>query len=219
MKQTEHPKIFEDRGRFYTINLVKGVKVYGERLYKDRGVEYRQWDIKKSKLAAAIKKGIKKTGFKQGDVILYLGSASGTTTSHVSDIVGNKGLIFALEFAPRVMRDMLFMCKQRKNIAPILADAHQPEKYKDKMCMVDFIFQDIAQKDQAEIFIRNCDLFLKNKGLAMIAIKSRSIDITKKPRQIYKEVENKLKKNLEIIDFKTLDPFEKDHCVFLCKKR
>jgi len=170
MKQTKHIKIFEDRGRLYTINLVKGKKVYGERLVKDRGIEYREWDIRKSKLGAAIKKNIKQIGFKPGNVILYLGSASGTTVSHVSDIIGLDGLIFAVEFAPRVMRDMMFLCKDRKNIAPILADAHQPQKYEDKMCMVDFVFQDIAQKDQAEIFLKNCELFLKDKGLAMIAV-------------------------------------------------
>ena len=219
MKQTKHAKIFEDRGRIYTINLVKGKKVYGERLFIERGIEYREWDIRRSKLGAAIKKNIKQLGFKPGNVVLYLGSASGTTVSHVSDIIGPKGLIFALEFAPRVMRDLMFMCNDRKNIAPILADAHQPQKYEDKMCMVDFVFQDIAQKDQAEIFLRNCELFLKDDGLAIIAIKSRSIDITKKPTLIYKIVENKLKEKMDVIDFKTLDPFERDHCVFLCRKR
>ncbi len=219
MKQTKYPKIFEDKGRLYTTNLVKGVKVYGERLAKEKGIEYRQWDTRRSKLGAAVKKGIKQLGFKPGNVVLYLGSASGTTTSHVSDIIGLGGLIYAVEFAPRVMRDLMFVCNDRKNIAPILADANKPQDYEDKMCMVDFVFQDIAQKNQADIFLKNCELFLKDEGLAMIAVKSRSIDITKKPRQIYKEVENKLKQSMEILDFKTLDPFEKDHCIFLCKRK
>ena len=219
MKQTKYPKTFEDRGRLYTINLVKGKKVYGEKLVKQKGTEYREWDTRRSKLAAAIKKNIKQIGFKPGNVVLYLGSASGTTTSHVSDIIGLGGLIFAVEFAPRVMRDLMFMCNDRKNIAPILADANKPQDYEDKVCMVDFVFQDIAQKHQAEIFLKNCDLFLKDKGLAIIAVKSRSIDITKRPQQIYKMVENKLKEKMEIIDFKTLDPFERDHCVFLCKRK
>ena len=219
MKQIKYPKIFEEKGRLYTSNLVKGKKVYGERLFTDKGVEYREWDIRKSKLGAAIKKNIKQLGFKPGNIVLYLGSASGTTCSHVSDIIGLNGLIFAVEFAPRVMRDLMFLCKDRKNIAPILADAHKPQDYEERICMVDFVFQDIAQKDQAEIFIKNCNLFLKDKGLAMITVKSRSIDITKRPKQIYKMVEQKLKEKMEIIDFIVLDPFERDHCVFLCKRK
>ena len=219
MKRTKYNQTFEHKGRLCTINLVRGKKVYGEKLFKEKDKEYREWNPMKSKLAAAMKKNIKQLGFKQGNVILYLGSASGTTVSHVSDIIGSGGLIFAVEFAPRVMRDLMFLCKDRKNIAPILADAHKPQDYEDKMCMVDFVFQDIAQKDQAEIFLKNCDLYLKKEGFAMVTIKSRSVDITKRPKQVYKMVENKLKEKMEIIDFKTLDPFEKDHCVFLCKKR
>ncbi len=219
MKRTKYNQTFENRGRFFTINLVKGKRVYGEKLFQEKDVEYREWNPMKSKLCAAMKKNILELGFRPGNSVLYLGSASGTTVSHVSDIIKETGIIFAVEFAPRVMRDLMFLCNDRKNIAPILADAHKPQDYEDKMCMVDFVFQDIAQKDQAEIFLKNCDLFLKDKGLAILAVKSRSIDITKRPQQIYKEVENKLKEKMEILDFKTLDPFEKDHCVFLCKRR
>ena len=89
-----------------TKNLVPGKKVYGERLIKDKDGEYREWDPKKSKLAAAILKGCPNVGIRKNDVVLYLGAASGTTVSHVSDMVGKEGFIFALDF----VKEQLCQC-------------------------------------------------------------------------------------------------------------
>ena len=119
------PGIFTREHRrkdLYTKNLVKGQRVYGERIYREGRDEYRQWDPTKSKLSAAITKGISQIGLKEDSLILYLGSASGTTVSHLSDLCP-KGFIFAVEFSPRVMRDFYFMIRDRKNIAPFL-DLH-----------------------------------------------------------------------------------------------
>ena len=63
------------------------------------------------------------------------------------------------------------------------------------------------------------DSFLKNDGYALLAVKARSIDVTKQPKQIFKEVREKLEKNLIIIDYRELEPFQKDHCMFICKKK
>src|SRR3989338_3765739 len=171
-------KIFEvyqdDRKRIYTINLTPGKKVYAEKLVTEKGVEYRQWDPKRSKLGAAILKGCPNTGIRKGDIVLYLGAASGTTVSHVSDIVGKEGFVFALDFAPRVVRDLVFVAEERKNIAPILSDTNRPESFADRACEVDIIYQDIAQKNQVEIFLKNIKLFLKNNGYALLAVKARS---------------------------------------------
>ena len=206
------------RKQLYTQNIVIGKNVYGERLIAQDGVEYREWDAYKSKLAASILKGSPNAGIRKNDVVLYLGSASGTTLSHVSDIVGNDGFVFAVDIAPKVMRDMVFLCYQRKNIAPILGDAGKTAELKERISMVDVIYQDVAQKNQLDIFLKNAGLFLKNEGYALLAVKSRSIDVTKKPRQIFKEVKEILEKNLAIIDYRELEPFQKDHCMFICKK-
>lgn len=211
---------YENKRRIlYTINLVIGQSVYGEKLVKENDVEYRCWDPFKSKLAASILKGSPNLGFRKSDVVLYLGSASGTSVSHVSDIIGDDGLIFAVDIAPRVMRDLIFLCYKRKNITPILADASKVEVMKERICVVDIIYQDIAQKNQVEIFLKNVELFLKNNGYALLAVKARSIDVTKNPKHIFKEVKSALEKTLTTIDYRELEPFQKDHCMFICKKK
>jgi fibrillarin-like pre-rRNA processing protein len=216
-------EIFEEKKKkrvIFTKNLVPGKQVYGEKLVREQGVEYREWNPFKSKPAAAIIKGMNQFGLKPGDKVLYLGAASGTTVSHFSDIVGEGGMIFALDFAPRVVRDLVSLCEIRKNIAPLLEDANKPESYKEKIIHpVDFLFQDIAQKNQAEIFMKNVEMFLKKGGYCHLAIKARSVDITKKPGAIFNEVKRFLRDKVEIVDYRELGPFEKDHAYFVCKKR
>src|SRR3989338_3174419 len=102
MKPTKFFEIYEEeygRQRFlYTVNLVPGKKVYEEKLVQREGKEYREWNPRRSKLAAAILKGIGQIGVRPGLVVLYLGASSGTTPSHVSDILGKDGFMFALDF-------------------------------------------------------------------------------------------------------------------------
>ncbi len=207
------------RKKIFSINLVPGKKVYGEALSKKRDMELREWEPKRSKLGAAIVKNIKEIGFMEADKILYLGAASGTTVSHCSDIVGKNGFVFALDFAPRVVRDLVYLCEDRKNIAPMMFDANKPDEYAHLVLPeVDFVFMDIAQKNQTEIFIKNVKRFLKKNGLAMLALKARSVDVTKKPHEIFKTVKKELEKEFQIVDEKVLDPFEKDHTMFLVRK-
>ena len=220
MKQSNIFEVYEDsRGRIYTINLTPGKQVYGERLVKDGGVEYRDWDPRKSKLAATILRGSPNVGIRKGDVVLYLGAASGTTVSHVSDIVAKEGFVFALDFAPRVVRDLVFVAEERSNIAPLLADANKPETFTGKVSQADIVYQDIAQRNQLDIFLKNVNLFLKNGGYALLAVKARSIDVTKKPKAIFSEIKQRLEKEITIIDYRTLEPYEVDHCMFVCKKK
>ncbi|MFH0876487.1 MAG: fibrillarin-like rRNA/tRNA 2'-O-methyltransferase [archaeon] len=221
MQKARFDGVYELPGKpkIFTKNMVEGVSVYGERLYKDGGIEYREWDPKRSKLGASILKGVSQTGLREDYTVLYLGSSTGTTVSHVSDIVGVKGFVFALDFAPRVLRDLVFLCEQRKNVCPILSDANQPSKYMHQVQLVDFLFQDIAQKNQLEIFMKNLDLFLKDGAFGFLAIKARSVDVGKRPQVIYQEVRAELEKKVIIVDFKVLDPYEKDHCCFVVKKK
>lgn len=137
----------------------------------------------------------------------------------MSDIVGEDGFVFALDFAPRTTRELVYLCDKRYNMAPLLGDARHPETYAHHLCLVDAVFQDIAQRDQAEIFIANCDAFLKKGGFGILAVKARSIDVARNPNQIFKEVREYLDKKITIVDYRELNPFEKDHCIFVCKKK
>jgi fibrillarin-like pre-rRNA processing protein len=215
-------EVYEEKRKkqtlLYTKNLVPGEKVYNERLVKQDKDEYRQWDPKKSKLAASILRGSPNVGIRKGDIILYLGCSTGTTPSHVSDMIGKEGFLFGVDSAPRVLRDFVFLCEKRKNMTALLEDANHPENYKDKVCQVDVLYQDVSQRNQADIFIKNCNAFLKKGGYALLAVKARSIDVSKKPKQIFNMIKEQLEKHLTIIDYRTLDPFELDHCMFICKK-
>lgn len=212
--------IFTDNKNFYTKNLVKGKRVYDEKLILKNGIEYRSWNPQKSKLAAALKKGLSQIPIKEDDIILYLGASTGTTPSHISDIIGKTGTVFALDFAPRVVKELVFLSENRPNIIPLLKDANKPESFANIITGVDFIYMDIAQKNQSDIFIKNCQVFLKKEGFGMLFVKSRSIDISKKPHEIYSEVKKQLEKNdLTIVEFRKLDPFEKDHALFIVKKK
>jgi len=198
-----------------TINLIPGKSVYGENLIKSDDLEYRNWAINRSKLAAAIYKGLSKLPIKIGSVVLYLGVSSGTTASHISDIIGNSGRIYGVDFAERSMRDFVALCEERKNLIPILADARIPESYRMLIEEVDGIYMDVAQPQQAKILIDNALMFLKPKGWFLLCVKSQSIDVTKKPSLVFEEE----KKILEINDFEVkeeinLEPFSLDHVLF-----
>jgi len=210
--------VFWVDGKLCTRNLIPGKKVYDEFLLKSKEGELRTWDSKKSKPSAAIHKGLNHFPLKKGMKILYLGVASGTTCSHFSDISGKDGLIYGIEISDRVLREIIPMAKERGNIVPILADARKPEDFK-WIEQVDLVYADIAIKDQSEVLIRNCKKFLKPDGFAMIAIKSRSIDVTKNPTEIYKQERKKLEEFFNITDFVTLEPHEKDHAMFVLKKK
>lgn len=212
-------EVYEDGKRLYTRNMIRGKAPFAERLVKENGVEYREFDPKRSKLAATIMKGCTNAGIRKGDVVLYLGASHGYTSSFVSDMVGEEGFVFGIDPAPRVMRDLMFLAEERKNIAPILADANKPEEYINKVCQADIVYQDIAQKNQAEIFIKNCNQFLKSGGYALLAVKARSIDVKRKPKDLFIEVRNKLDHIFTVIDYRILEPFEKDHCMIIVKKK
>jgi len=216
MRKTEYPNVFESNRKLFTANFAPGAKVYFENLVAENGIEYREWNPKRSKLCSGFTKGINLKEIKEDSKILYLGAASGTTVSHISDIC-TKGKIFAVEFSPEVFMDLFFLSQKRKNIFPILGDANQPNQYYHRLQACDVVYQDIAQRNQVDIFEKNCALFLKNQGTGILCVKSRSIDVTKQPRMIYNEVREQLKKRFKIIDEKELFPFQKDHIMFIIK--
>ncbi len=217
VKESKLEGIFITDGKFATKNLILGEKVYGEQFVKEENIEYRVWDFYRSKPAAALKKGLKIFPLKLGMKILYLGIASGTTASHFSDIIGSGGIIYGVDVAERVLRDLVRVAEKRGNIVPILADARKPEEYASSVEKVDLVYEDVASDDQIPIMIRNCEKFLKEGGYAMIAIKSQSIDVTKPPKEVYKQALAELEKHFEILDKVELDPYEKHHLFVVMK--
>lgn len=210
--------VFKVDGKLATKNMVKGRKVYDEDLVYEKGVEYRLWNPYRSKLGAAILKGLKNMKIKHNASILYLGSATGTTSSHVSDIVGENGIVYCVEISERSMRDFLKVCEVRDNLLPILQDARNVEAYAGDVGQVDFIYQDVAARDQADILIRNSDL-LKGNGLAYVAIKSQSISISKPPSQVYNEFLNTVRKRFNVLESIKMDPYDKMHLFVVLQKR
>jgi fibrillarin-like pre-rRNA processing protein len=212
------PGVWRKGDSILTENLVPGMKVYGEQLIREKKTEYRTWNPYRSKPAAGIARGLKNFPLSQGMKVLYLGIASGTTASHFSDIVGKDGTIYGVEISDRSIRDLNHVAEARGNIVPILANAKKPEGY-SWVEHVDLVFQDVATDDQSEILIRNCERFLKPGGFAILSIKARSIDVTKPPREIYRQELAKLEKHLQILEKIELDPYEKDHMLVVMRKR
>lgn len=211
--QEKFDGIFIHNGKVYTKNLVPGRRVYGEELLKFEGTEYRSWDPTRSKLSAAIVKGLDKIPIKAGSTVLYLGAATGTTPSHISDIVGENGIVYCIEFSERAMRDLIHVCNARGNMVPMLSDARMMGYGTEK---ADVVYCDIAQPDQTSVAIRNANEYLKENGVLMLVIKSRSIDVVKSPRDVYQQEEEKLKEaGYKILDTRILDPYEKDHAFFV----
>jgi fibrillarin-like pre-rRNA processing protein len=209
--------VYDIDGNVATENLNQGIKVYGERLVENEDKEYRIWDPRRSKLAAAILNGLETFPFKEDSKVLYLGASAGTTPSHISDICNN-GLIYSVEFSPKMMRKLADLSQMRKNIIPILDDATKPRNYMNLLQKVDAVYSDVAQPNQSELFMDNARLYLKEKGIGILMIKARSIDVTKAPNKIFKEEESKLKTNgFRVIEKVKLEPYEKDHMAFICE--
>ncbi|MFZ8938276.1 MAG: fibrillarin-like rRNA/tRNA 2'-O-methyltransferase, partial [Nitrosopumilaceae archaeon] len=208
----------EGQKKLATENLVVGNQVYKEKLITKKGTEYRLWDPFRSKLAAAIMNGLEEFPFKNKSTVLYLGVSTGTTISHISDIVGPSGIIFGVEHASRVARDFLDrVATHRKNIIPILQDARKPKEYFSVFGKVDVVYVDIAQPDQTEIAIANCKMYLKNNGFLFLVIKTRSIDVTKPPKQIVEEEMQRMKTHFDILQTLDLHPYDKDHAIVIAR--
>jgi fibrillarin-like pre-rRNA processing protein len=207
--------------RLATRNLNPGRIVYGERLIRFKKVEYRVWDAFRSKLAAAIIKGVQMVPIAPGYQVLYLGAASGTTSSHVSDIVGEEGHVYCVEFASRSIRELVDnVAAYRVNMSPFLEDARFPERYAMFIPgKVDCVYCDVAQPEQAKILADNADVFLKSSGWVMLAVKAPSIDVTKEPAEVYRREAKVLKKRgFSVKETVSLEPFDKAHAMIVAQR-
>lgn len=202
--------------RLYTRNFSPGIRVYGERLTYHEGTEYREWDPRRSKLSAYLSSGGRFFPFEHDSVVLYLGAASGTTASHVSDAVPD-GKVYCVEFSPRTFRDLVQTCARRPNMIPVLGDATRPGDYSFALDHADIVYEDVAQKHQADILADNMDLFGARCG--MVSVKARSEDVTADPKDVFDASASRLReRGLEIEDRRSLEPFEKSH-EMICVRR
>jgi rRNA 2'-O-methyltransferase fibrillarin len=196
--------------------MAPGIAVYGEKrvTVEENGnkIEYREWNPFRSKLGAAVINGCANIYMKPGDKVLYLGAASGTTVSHVSDIVGPEGRVYAVEFSHRSGRDLVGVAKKRTNIVPIVEDARHPHKYRMIVPMVDVLFADVAQPDQARIFALNAQYFLKDGGGFVMSIKANCIDSTIPAEQVFARETEKLRQDgFQPKEHMGLEPYERSH--------
>ena len=184
--------------------------VYNERMLGGARI----WEPYRSKLAALYHVG-KGVELDPSLRVLYLGAANGTTVSHVADYTE---VVYAVEFAPRPMQDLIEVARRRKNVIPIMADATRPEIYAPLVEVVDLVYQDVAQPDQAAIAIRNC-VFLKSGGYLVLMLKTRSVDVRKDPASVFDETIAALKEAGFIVQESVwLAPYHQDHAAIVCIK-
>lgn len=189
----------------------KGPQAYGEPVADG----WRRWSRERSKLAGMLERSLP-IELTPDARVLYLGAASGTTVSHVADVVAHT---YAVEFAPRPARDLLAVARNRENVYPILADARQPSQYAHIVeSNLDLIIQDVATRGQAAVALANRQ-FLADDGQLILAIKARSEDVAQEPVAIFDTVREELTEGYEIIATARLEPHHVDHLGVVARPR
>jgi len=195
--------------------IFEGVYRRGKQIFTYNGKKYRAWNPYRSKMAAAILKGLKEMWIGKDTKILYLGVATGTTASHLADIAKD-GIIYGVEISFKAMKKFVELCKERNNLIPILGDASKPSSYAAIVENIDLIYQDISQKNQVEIFLKNMEKFKAPKGIIMV--KARSIDVAMEPKEVFKKVREQIDKFYRVKQMINLSPYAKDHVAILVEK-
>lgn len=189
----------------------RGPPVYGEPTDGD----WRVWDANRSKLGAMLELETD-TGLEGGESALYLGAASGTTVSHVADFAGPT---YAVEFAPRPVRDLVDVAAVRPNLFPLLKDARKPRSYAHVVeSGLDVLVQDVATRGQATVANRNAQ-FLAEDGVLLAAVKARSEDVVADPDAVFESVVDELGERYEVVETARLDPHHEDHLGVVARKR
>jgi fibrillarin-like pre-rRNA processing protein len=198
--------IWKDGILYTTGKSIKGDRVFGK---------LRVWPPERSKLAALYYLGVVPDINKTND-FLYLGAASGTTVSFLADYTG---IIYAVEIAPEPLFGLLEVVERKKNVIPIPADASKPEIYSSIVSNVDFLYIDIAQRNQAEIAVRNL-FFLKSGGYLIMMLKTRSVSAHEDSEKICKEtVDIFLKAGMCDFSVTWLEKYHRGHVAIVCRKR
>jgi len=210
--------VFSENDKIYTLTNDKK-SIYGEKVIKKDNQFYREWNPFRSKISAALMRKLKKLNINKDSNILYLGCASGTTVSHISDII-KKGIVFAVDISQKEMMSLYLKLKKRDNVAPIFANASNPESYRDNISNVkiDFIIQDIASINQIEILIKNAEKYLVKNGEIYLSLKTKSISQNIDPTEILESAKLELQKHFTLLKSVNLRKYEDNHWLLHLKK-
>lgn len=201
-----------DRRELWTEAVGDPPPVYGERWTEAGDRRFRLFEPTRSKLAAALVKGWIGDLPSAGERWLYLGAASGTTASHVADLVGPGGTVYAIERSIRPFARLLTLAERWPNLRPVLADARDPDSYADLVPPVDGVYADIAQADQLDIVRRNTQLLLQGDGSrVMIALKTASMGRHRSASGHREVAESALSEEVTLYPSVALDPFHRGH--------
>jgi fibrillarin-like pre-rRNA processing protein len=224
VKRTAHPispdprsprlgrRALADRTEWFTQAVGPLPPVYGERWVTAGARSFRTFEPGRSKLAAGIVRGWTGPLPRLGERWLYLGAATGTTASHVADLVGPDGCVYALERSPRPFSRLLALAERWSNLRPILDDAREPRRYAEWVPPVDGLYCDIAQPDQVAIVRANAELLLEGAGArVLVALKTASMGRDRTAEEHLRAAESVLRAGLELAPSIRLDPFHKGH--------
>jgi len=211
MDRTNWPGVYRDGRDLFTRNRVPGERVYGEELRVADGVEYRRWDPFRSKLAALLVRGAPSDLWSDVRSVLYLGAAHGTTASHLSDLWPDAE-VFVVEKSPTSFAPLLALARRRTNLLPLLADAQLPERYGADVGLVDLLYQDVAQRNQAAIFVENARASLAPGRTGILMLKVRSVTQRRPGPAVVRDAKAELQRGgLAVRAEVPLGPFSRDH--------
>ena len=213
----------------WTVNANPGVAVRGESLRKFRGVEHRRWDPNRSKLGAGLLRTRNDPSLllpDAGSTILYLGAGHGTTISHLHDhLCGAKnqfgGRLVAVDLAPRCLRDLTYLAEHRPGLVPVLGDARKFDAWGVLIpYRVDWLFQDVAQAGQVDIFLSAVRRFLSQDGIGLLSLKAASERHNDGgDEDIFAAAIAQLSSEVELLEHINLTGFEDQHALFVVRRR
>ncbi len=211
METTEWPGVFRHGRELFTVSLDPGHRVYGEEVRVEGGKEFRRWDPFRSKLAAYLLKAPPAAPWERARTVLYLGGAHGTTVSHLSDLLPDARLV-VVEKSPVAFASLLALARRRSNVHPILADAQLPERYRADVGAADLIYQDVAQRDQARLFLENWGACRSDRARGLLMLKVRSVTQSRPAERVLAEARAELERGGLTVRGRTdLGPFSRDH--------
>ncbi|HLM69948.1 MAG TPA: fibrillarin-like rRNA/tRNA 2'-O-methyltransferase [Thermoplasmata archaeon] len=186
--------------------------VYGERWTEISDRRSRLFEASRSKLAAAVLRGWTGDLPAPGERWLYLGAASGTTASHIADMLGPEGRLYAVERSLRPFARLLALAERWPNLRPILADARDPTSYAALVPPADGMYVDIAQADQIDIVLRNAELLLRGEGARiLVALKTASMGRHRSAVGHRDSAEGGLADSTALVPSVSLEPFHRGH--------
>ena len=213
----------------WTVNANPGVAVRGESLRKFRGVEHRRWDPNRSKLGAGLLRTRNDPTLllpNAGSTVLYLGAGHGTTISHLHDhLCGAKnrfgGRLVAVDLAPRCLRDLTYLAEHRPGLVPVLGDARKFDAWGILIpSRVDWLFQDVAQAGQVDIFLSAVRRFLSQDGIGLLSLKAASERHNDGgDEDIFAAAIAQLSSEVELLEHINLTGFEDQHALFVVRRR